>query len=894
MLRVKKMGKYVGLVFSALLALLAAGLFARASVYAAGRWVHVSLGYNVSKSHPQLTYTVNDKNVDGIANTDAKPATVDLETDKLGDANKLTSANSSTYDSMANRVVFDDYSETFAPAVNVKVNGNKEYDSLSNDVSKAIKVHSGDSVETNLTLKGIRQESLDDSTVDVTLPKYVNWDPQDGNYGTINYSNGKDSYSQSITQDSVSAINGQQMSIQLGSSLQNKMTANDKGIQNGDLTIQLNTTVIAAAGTSVDGFEAKLNGKSVGLTTPGFEVLDNSSIDTVQNGKTINTNNGPDASNTNVTVSKGATVTNQYKIANIGSAAIRNGSLMIISGALTADSSKSYGTITYSDGDKTNTQNVTSNFYLKISDDLLSGISSGELTISLNSKISADSGTKINSGSVALNVNETTYQTFHGPQMSVAPPIVSSANVKVQDLNFNGDIAPDNDKHLVQTKDILRYTYTLTYDTKNSQDKQWKNVVFNPNLKPNDEYGLLVRKVTVDGNPRTASGENITSDYSISIGNLESKDADADGKITVIVVMELALGNVKSSPEAILTTTASFVGDGDSGTHKQDVTNPSYSGMEATSTENISWNGYTLYDNKGNNSSDLHPIASTCGDAYSLKNGDGYVVLSGYTGPYTDNIDQYVEINGKQVKGPIALKTTSWNYSFTRSGYTGKVDHSGDEWNPVTEIGNLKPGVNRVRIYAVDRTTGRRVLAGSGKQGETLYPYIEFTITDAAPSLSVKNNIRFNDTTLSGVSEYAATTQSTKNPFSLKVLSANATSYDWTVSAAVADFVSEGRALRGELLYQKNGKTLILNEDTMPLYSDQSGVNDATQVTSSDTDSDGTYDIAGKWTHSAYDKSSSNGLYMHVFPDAVADENSSDYTGTITWTFSSTPTSSTN
>jgi hypothetical protein len=873
-----------------------------ATGFSAGSWVHVSLVYNGNKSNPQLTYTVNDKNIDNSTNADAKSVTVDLDTDNLGDAKKLywgfTSANSSTDESMANRVVFDDYSETYAPAVTVKVNGTSAYDSLSDDVSKAIKVHNGDSIETDLMLMGIRQESLDDGTVDVTLPKYVNWDPQNGSYGTISYSNGKDTYTQPISQDSVSAINGRQMSIKLGSSLQNKMSANAKGIRNGDLTVKLNTTVTAVAGTSVDGFEAKLNDKSVGLNTPGFEVLDNSSIDTVQDGKTLNTNNGPDASNTNVTVSNGATVTNQYKISNIGSAAIKSGSLLINSSALTKDSSGNYGTITYSDGTKTNTQNINSIPSLTISDDLLSGISSGELSINLNLKIDADPGTKINSGSVGLNLNGVTYQTFHGPKLSVANPIVSQASVKVQDLNFNGDIAPDNDDHKAQLQDVLRYTYTLTYDAKDSQDKQWKNVVLTPQLvQDNNQYYLEMRNVTVNGVQVATNSGNMPTGFQVKIGDLDAKDADADGKVTVTVVIDCELGYLQNGVTQIPTTTATFAGTGDSGSHQQDVTNPSYGVVNSSQgLFYTQWNRLAVYNKKGVASDTIDIHDKSVDGSYTLKNNDGYVVLQGWTGNTTSNMDQYVEINGEQVKGPIALTNANWNYSFTRSGYTGKIDHSEDQYptNAVTEIGGLKPGINHIRIYAVDRTTGRRALAGGGESIH--YPYIEYTIIDPAPSLSVDNDVHFADTTLSGQSEYAATTEDAVDPFALKIMYANASAsaYNWTLSAATTDFTSGSDKLRGELLYQKDGKTLILSKDATPLYSDQSGVNDATQVTSSDTDSDGTYDVAGKWTHSAFDKSSSNGLYMHVFPDAVADENSSDYTGTITWTFSSTPTSSTN
>jgi hypothetical protein len=896
-----------------------------------GQWVHMSLVYNGDTSNPTLTYYVNDRDANGDAQS-VDGVKVPINFSNLGVTSSdrklywgFTSFNTATSASTANSVIFDSYSEGYLPNAELVVNGgNPVYDSVTDsaDSSKTTQsVNNGDNLTYNMSLNGVRQELISGATVTSKLPSGMLLVNKDGSYGKITYNANGKTVTQDITASDISSGN---LSIKLGSNLQNQLAADSNGIRIGDLNVQLNATVAAAPGTTLDATTVNFKGDSISqtLTGPKLKVADNQASMTAYNGtnKVFPTDDSStaDGSATSILTQSGSTLKYHYQLSGIGSGALTGASLAITkpsSLAWSTDASGNIGKITYTDNaSKTNTQNITASDidatgHVLLNSNLLTGISKGDLQLELNHSAMGAEGTIFSNEQVDLQNNGNTIQTFKSPTLKIAPNLATTGTVKVQDTNYSDSTSISDST--VQLQDVVRYTYTITYNLNDSADKSWQKVTLKPNLLQADNQDpLQLRRVTVTNkNGQTVTTSTGTTPnntaptangYSVDLGTLDSSMADADGMVTVTVALDYELGYLPNGISTITASNATVSGTSASGTHTQTIANPGYKVADTTDAFWIDWNNltmmpYTASDTYNYAAASAQAAAITAGTPngrYTLAKDDAYVVLQGYAGAIpAEYMRQYVSINGQQVAGPLPMRNglLYWNYAFKRNGFTGTIPDT-DSANPVSTIGTLHPGVNTIKIWSEDTRTGR--LAHS--RAATKDPYIEFTVIDPAPSLSVNNDVHFNDTTLTGESEYVPSTDSASDAFALKILYANADSYNWTLSAATSPFTSGGNKLRGELLYQKNGKALTISDATQPLYSDQSGVNDATQVTSSDTDSDGTYDIAGKWTHDAYNADSSTGLYMHVFPDAVADEGSSNYTGTITWTFSSTPTTSSN
>ncbi|WP_125571321.1 hypothetical protein [Lacticaseibacillus songhuajiangensis] len=475
----------------------------------------------------------------------------------------------------------------------------------------------------------------------------------------------------------------------------------------------------------------------------------------------------------------------------------------------------------------------------------------------------------------------------------------------MQDLNYS--VPAPNDNHKAAQQDILQYTYTLTFDVRNSTDTSWNNLVLTTGLQDNLHIRAINGKTSINGNPIDNDGGFGAINMHEIWGDLKASDADANGKITKTVTLDYELASTDGIT-FLDATQATIDGTGTSGGHSESTTNPKIPIDSGDRSMVLDFSSMQVYNDK--QSADQVPESQTISgeetdkvkdgkhtgqNNYTLKSGDTNVVLNGglWGSGNADDYDIYTVING--VKTETGAKPGSFGLIFTREGATAdRVKAGGD---PVYKASPLHTGINDIKIYALNTKTGRLVQGGSamappgdGDTKKNPYPYVEFTIIDPTPTLVINHDVHFKDTQLTGDSSYVAT-KDDDSPFSMVVKYADAD--NWALSVQTTKFTdASSNALKGQLVYRTTDGTYLLNDSPNTIYS-----NDGTSGLEQSSGSE--FDITSKWKHDDFaedDFASGNpyGLYLNLFSDATAsDTSSTSYTGQITWTFSNTPLAST-
>jgi hypothetical protein len=808
-----------------------------------------------------------------------------------------------------------------AKTLTVSVNGEKKF-STSSDVSAqrgSVQANYGDTLEYSFTWQNISASDLKGKTVNFTVPtpKYMGLIKQDGDYGYVTFGSGNNVVTQ---KDNVLlSADGNTITFDLDDDLQAGGTTNSSGTRTGDLTLHVYLSALDSSsdkdvitsssndgGSFLAGSSTFTNAKSGTQMMPKLELSRaNAGVTTYQNGTVVDTTNSASAGSTQLKVKSGAVIRNDYTIADTNASGWPALNITIATGAdglkVAQDDDGAIGTVTYKSTTSSATNTVAlkpismgSGQYMAMIDtaSLMKGISKGNLTISVNHQVDAATGKTFTSEQVTVLGGNMGAQIFTSPTYVVGPALSSSLTVKTQNLNYK-DAPEVSTKYPAAAGDVLRYTYTLTYDAKNSEDSYWKDITFQPNLPHN----LLVHSVKVDGDSLDSVKDVRGDSLKANLGTLNADQADRDGKVTKTIVIEAAVGDVGNQVDGHLKNAgdAKVTGTTESGSYSDSVVNPNIMIGSAQNTDVIDLNSFSIYnDGKGVETA----IKNDNPNSYNFVTGDTDAVLfcSLNTGNLSD-YQFYVQINTNGKVGALTpikgAANQSFNMIFTRNGVKGAtIPKPG--WAGLTNYtgGTLGSGTNVVRLYALNKKTGRYARVGSNMMSDSAVdtPYITFTFADSTPSLVVENNVKFADTVLTGKSQYAATDKD--SDYSMLVKNADAGNWNLGVALTTA-FASgtdgSGRKLRGDLLYRTAKQAYTLNSGEQQLYTN-SDSDTVEQVKSAQ------FNVTDTWTHDEYDASDSGsksrGLYLHIFSDAVADSEATNYTGELTWTFSNTPTSS--